>query len=120
MQLTINGEACTCAEGLTVAALLREREHDATAVVVEHNGQIQLRTARIDGIDFAVIGRKALIGRVQLDAPDSCRLQAVQLLQCIRCVRMYGAKGKKPLAVVCFDCKIVDAVLRPGRNRDVQ
>ena len=38
MQLTINGEACTCAEGLTVAALLREREHDATAVVVEHNG----------------------------------------------------------------------------------
>ena len=32
MQLTINGEACTCAEGLTVAALLREREHDATAV----------------------------------------------------------------------------------------
>ena len=24
MQLTINGEACTCAEGLTVAALLRE------------------------------------------------------------------------------------------------
>ena len=28
MQLTINGEACTCAEGLTVAALLREREHD--------------------------------------------------------------------------------------------
>ena len=30
MQLTINGEACTCAEGLTVAALLREREHDAT------------------------------------------------------------------------------------------
>ena len=40
MQLTINGEACTCAEGLTVAALLREREHDATAVVVEHNGQM--------------------------------------------------------------------------------
>ena len=40
MQLTINGEACTCAEGLTVAALLREREHDATAVVVEHNGRI--------------------------------------------------------------------------------
>ena len=47
MQLTINGEACTCAEGLTVAALLREREHDATAVVVEHNGQI------VPAADFA-------------------------------------------------------------------
>ena len=46
-QLTINGEACTCAEGLTVAALLREREHDATAVVVEHNGQI------VPAADFA-------------------------------------------------------------------
>ena len=45
MQLTINGEACTCAEGLTVAAL--EREHDATAVVVEHNGQI------VPAADFA-------------------------------------------------------------------
>ena len=43
----INGEACTCAEGLTVAALLREREHDATAVVVEHNGQI------VPAADFA-------------------------------------------------------------------
>ena len=47
MQLTINGEACTCAEGLTVAALLREREHDATAVVVEHNGRI------VPAADFA-------------------------------------------------------------------
>ena len=47
MQLTINGEACTCAEGLTVAALLREREHDATAVVVQHNGRI------VPAADFA-------------------------------------------------------------------
>ncbi|MGM9989894.1 sulfur carrier protein ThiS [Desulfovibrio piger] len=47
MQLTINGEACTCAEGLTVAALLREREHDATTVVVEHNGRI------VPAADFA-------------------------------------------------------------------
>ena len=47
MQLTINGEACTCAEGLTVAALLREREPDATAVVVDHNGQI------VPAADFA-------------------------------------------------------------------
>ena len=53
MQLTINGEACTCAEGLTVAALLREREHDATAVVVEHNGQI------VPAADFASFKHKA-------------------------------------------------------------
>ena len=54
MQLTINGEACTCAEGLTVAALLREREHDATAVVVEHNGQI------VPAADFAA-DRKSVV-----------------------------------------------------------
>lgn len=40
MQLTINGEACACAGGLTVDALLRERELDAAAVVVEYNGRI--------------------------------------------------------------------------------
>lgn len=47
MQLTVNGEACTCAEGLTVAALLREREIDAAAVVAELNGRI------IPAADFA-------------------------------------------------------------------
>ena len=37
MQLTINGEACTCAEGLTVAALLRERECLANRILLELN-----------------------------------------------------------------------------------
>ena len=59
MQLTINGEACTCAEGLTVAALLREREHDATAVVVEHNGQI------VPAADFAALNGGDVLEIVQ-------------------------------------------------------
>ena len=47
MQLTINGEACPGAQGRTGAALRREREHDATAVGGEHNGQI------VPAADFA-------------------------------------------------------------------
>ncbi len=43
MNIVVNGQAETCTPGISISAFLAERGYEASAVVVEHNGQILAR-----------------------------------------------------------------------------
>lgn len=48
MELTINGQKESCPNGISVAEMLRLREHDPQRVVVELNGNIVPAGAFVD------------------------------------------------------------------------